>query len=89
MENKNKIKDSIPDTFSTEEEAGEFWDTHSAADYVEYLEAADDVIEIKNRVFEVRVAEDVFQKLRQEAESSHQSVPKVVDRILRRQLTLT
>jgi hypothetical protein len=87
MGNKNKIIDPLPDSFATEEEAGEFWDTHSAADYAEYFEPADDIIEIKKRVFEVQVAEDVFQKLQQEAESSHQSVPKVVDRMLRKQLT--
>ena len=87
MGNKNKIIEPLPDSFATEEEAGEFWDTHSASDYAEYFESADDTIEIKNRIFEVRVAEDVFQKLRQEAESSHQSVPKVVDQILRKKLT--
>ena len=26
-------KDNIPDHFNSLEEAGEFWDTHSAADY--------------------------------------------------------
>ncbi len=88
MKSKNKIIDVLPDSFATEEEAGEFWDAHSTTDYIEYLEAVDDVIEIKSRVFEVRVAEDVFRKLRQEAETSHQSVPKVVDQILRKQLTL-
>lgn len=88
MGNKNKIIDPLPDSFATEEEAGEFWDTHSTTNYAEYLQPVDDIIEIKNRVFEVRVAEDVFQKLQQEAESSHQSVPKVVDQILRKELTL-
>ena len=88
MGNKNKIIDPLPDSFVTEEEAGEFWDAHSAADYAEYLQPADDVIEIKKRVFEVQVAEDVFRKLYQEAESSRQSVPKVVDQILRKELTL-
>ena len=87
MENKNKPKDILPDSFTTEAEAGEFWDTHSAADYIEYLEPIDDVIKIENRVFEIQVAEDVFQKLRQQAESLHQSVPKVVDQILRKELT--
>lgn len=86
MENKNKATDNLPDSFVSEEEAGEFWDTHSAADYIEYLEPIDDRIEIKNRVFEIQIAEDVFQKLRQQAESSHQSVPKIVDQILREQL---
>ena len=88
MGNKNKTKDPLPDSFATAEEAGAFWDTHSATDYLEYLETADDVIEIRKRVFEVQVAEDVFQKLRQKAESSRESIPKVVDQILRKQLTL-
>lgn len=86
MENKNKAKDTLPDSFVTEAEAGEFWDTHSAADYIEYLEPVDEVIKIENRIFEIQVAEDVFRKLRQQAESLHQSVPKVVDQILREQL---
>lgn len=88
MGNKNKIIDPLPDSFATEEEAGAFWDTHSAADYAEYLKPADDIIKIRERVFEVRVAEDVFQKLQREAASLHQSVPKVVDQILRKELTL-
>jgi hypothetical protein len=88
MESKNKTKDPLPDSFATEEAAGAFWDTHSLTDYAEYFEPVDDVIEIRNRVFEVQVAEDVFQKLRQQAESLHESVPEVVDQILRKQLTL-
>jgi len=56
-------------------------------DYAEHLEPVDDEIEIKKRIFDVQVAEDVFQKLQQEATSLHQSVPKIVDRILRKQLT--
>ncbi len=88
MESKSKTKDPLPDAFATEEEAGAFWDTHSTTDYIEYLEPVDDKIKIRNRVFEVQVAEDVFQKLRQKAESSHESVPKIVDQILRKQLTL-
>ncbi len=88
MENKNKIIDPLPDSFATEEEAGAFWDAHSVMDYAEYLKPVNDVIKIEKRVFEVQVAEDVFKKLQQEATSLHQSVPKVVDQILRKELTL-
>jgi hypothetical protein len=88
MANKNKIIDPLPDSFETEEEAGEFWDTHSTMDYIEYLLLADDVIKIEKRVFEVQIAEDVFRKLREEAKSLHESLPKVVDQILRKELTL-
>jgi len=86
MEDKNKVIDSLPDSFETEEEAGAFWDAHSTSDYEEFLEPTEDVIEIRDRVFEVQIAEDVFQKLLKEASSLQQSVPKVVDEILRKQL---
>ncbi len=87
MPNKKKVIDPLPETFATEEEAGEFWDTHSLADYEEFLEPADFDFDLNKRVFEVRVSEDIFEKLEQEAKAAHKSVPKVVDQILRKQLT--
>lgn len=86
MENKSKSIDPLPDSFGTEEEAGAFWDAHSTADYKEYLEPTEDMIEIKERVFEISVAEDVFRKLQKEATSLRQPVPKIVDEILRKEL---
>ena len=86
MTDTNKTIDPLPDSFETEEEAGAFWDAHSTVDYQQHLEATDDTIEISERVFEVRVAEDVFKKLQEEAASLHQPVPKIVDKILRKEL---
>jgi len=86
MKSTDKRIDPLPDSFETEEQAGEFWDTHSTMDYQEYLQPTDDTIEISERVFEVQVAEDVFKKLQQEAASLDQSVPKIVDKILRKEL---
>ena len=86
MRDKNKTIDPLPDSFETEERAGAFWDAHSTMDYQEQLETSNDTIEIRERVFEVQVAEDVFKKLQQEATSLHQSVSTVVDKILRKQL---
>jgi hypothetical protein len=86
MKSKNKRIDPLPDSFASEEEAGEFWDSHSTMDYAEHLQPTKDVIQIKHRVFEVQLEEDVFQRLRQEAASLHQSIPKVVDQILRKSL---
>ena len=88
MENINKVIDPLPESFATEEEAGEFWDTHSTMDYIEYLEPVDDVIEIRQRVFEVPVEEEVFERLQEEAKLLHKSVPKVVDQILRKTLAV-
>jgi hypothetical protein len=86
MEDKNKSIEPLPDSFETEEDAGAFWDAHSTIDYEEHLEPSEDVIQIRKRIFEVQVAEDVFQRLQQEATSLHQSVPRVVDQILRKEL---
>ena len=79
MENKDKSKVILPDSFASEEDAGEFWDNHSIVDFIEDLQETDDVIEIKNRNYEIKISEEIFRKLRQKAEISHESVPKVVD----------
>jgi len=86
MRDEDRTIDPLPDSFESEEAAGEFWDTHSLTDYEEHLEAADVTFEIRQRVFEVQVAEDVFRKLQEQAASLHQPVPKVVDEILRKEL---
>jgi hypothetical protein len=86
MKSTDKKIDPLPDSFESEEAAGEFWDTHSLMDYAEHLEATDDTIDISERVFEVQIAEDVFKKLQKQAASLHQPVPKVVDEILRKEL---
>ena len=87
MKSTDKKIDPLPESFESEEAAGEFWDTHSLMDYEEHLEAADDLtFQISERVFEVRVAEDVFEKLMQQAASLHEPVPKIVDKILRKEL---
>jgi hypothetical protein len=57
--NKNEGIDPLPDSFPSEEEAGAFWDAHSTDDYEKYLEPAEDVSEIRDRIFEVQIAEDV------------------------------
>jgi len=58
MRNKEKKIDPLPDSFESEEAAGEFWDTHSLMDYEEHLEATDDTIEIGKRGLEAEPPED-------------------------------
>lgn len=89
MSNTSHVRDPLPETFLTEEEAGEFWDTHSTMEYEEYLEPEEDEIDIRERIFEVPVEADVFQQLQQQARSARQSVAKVVDRILRERLAMS
>ncbi|RIK43438.1 MAG: hypothetical protein DCC55_05615 [Chloroflexi bacterium] len=85
---KPKVVEPLPEAFATEEEAGEFWDTHSTMDYLGYLEPTDDVIDLQHRVFEVEIEEDIFDKLQQEAEAQQKPVPEVLDHILRQALAV-
>ena len=45
MKDTNKI-DPLPDSFESEEQAGEFWDTHSTMDYEKHVEPTEDTINI-------------------------------------------
>jgi hypothetical protein len=86
MRDRDKTNDPLPDSFETEENAGAFWDTHSTMDYQEYWSRATTRSKSTSAFSRVQVAEDVFKKLQQEATSLHQSVPTVVDKILRKEL---
>lgn len=86
--NKQRVIDPLPETFASEEEAGEFWDSHSTMDYLKYLEPVDDVFHIQHRHFEVEIEEDVFDKLQQEAQSRQKPMPEVLDQLLRRALAI-
>jgi len=44
-----KKKGPIPEHFNTDEEAGKFWDTHSAADYWDDVEETEMEFDIKQR----------------------------------------
>ena len=53
----------MPDHFNSAEEAGEFWDTHSGADYEDYMIPVHFDVDIKRSVHEVRVAHDVLREV--------------------------
>ena len=53
MKNTDKNVDPLPDEFATEEEAAEFWDSHSITDYEEFLEPVDLEVALERRHFEI------------------------------------
>lgn len=61
---KKKI-DPLPDQFQSLEEAGEFWDTHSSADYEEYMQPVHFEVDLKRSVKEVRLADQVWRGVRE------------------------
>jgi hypothetical protein len=44
-------KDPIPEQFDGPEKAGEFWDTHSAADYWDEMEEVEMEFDLQERIF--------------------------------------
>ena len=49
MENTAKKRDPIPSSDATPEEIGEFWDTHSLADYLDETHEVEFQVNLKSR----------------------------------------
>jgi len=62
--NRKKKRDPLPEEFNSLEEAGEFWDTHSSADYGDYMKEVHFDVELKRRAHDVRVTNDVLREIR-------------------------
>ena len=87
MREKPRPIDPLPDEFASEDEAAEFWDTHTMADYEESLELADLDVDVKRRHFEIEVDEESFRALRSCAERQHKPVKQLASEILRQKLS--
>jgi len=87
MTDTNRQIDPLPEKFRSEDEAAEFWDTHSITDYEQYLEPADLEINIKRRHFEIEVDEESFTALRNSARKQHKPVKQIASQILKQNLT--
>ena len=63
MAKSKKKRDPLPESFSSAEAAGEFWDTHSGADYEDYMKEVHFEVDLKRSVKEVRVADHVLREV--------------------------
>ena len=73
MAKNKKVKhDPLPEQFQSLEEAGEFWDTHSSADYEEHMKPVHFEVDLKRHSTEIRVSDDVIRAVRKIAR--HQGV---------------
>ncbi len=61
---RKKKPDLLPDEFQNLEEAGEFWDAHSSADYEEFMQGAHFDVDLKRHSTEVRVADELVRDVR-------------------------
>jgi glucose-6-phosphate 1-dehydrogenase len=74
----NKTIKNIPESFESVEQAGEFWDTHSLADFEDRTKSADITFDITKRIRYISVPEKVYQKISQKAKAKHLSVKNLV-----------
>lgn len=86
MRNTDRDRDPLPQQFASEEEAAEFWDTHSLADYEDLLEPVDVEVDLQKRHFEIEVDERTFQELVVKAKETRVPIRELVNRILNRGL---
>ncbi|MGB9178181.1 MAG: CopG family antitoxin [Pyrinomonadaceae bacterium] len=60
---KAKQPDPLPEEFNSIDEAAEFWDTHSSADYEEFMEDVEFEVDIKQRTYLVSLDGGLYQKV--------------------------
>ncbi|MEK6967716.1 MAG: CopG family antitoxin [Candidatus Desantisbacteria bacterium] len=80
--NANKKKDAIPVHFRSEEDAGRFWDTHSAADHWDNMKEVEMEFDIKRHKFLVPLNDQIYQLAKKRAEVEHSSVSQIVNTLL-------
>ena len=85
----NKRRDTIPEHFDSAEEAGEFWDTHSAADYRDEMEEEEIEFDIQKRTFLVPVDGRIYLLAKKQAEAKHSTVEQIINTLLNRELFRT
>lgn len=71
-------KDEIPENFNSIEDAAQFWDTHSLADYHDQTKAIGMDFQITKRMRYIAVPENIYKKLAQKANQKHQTIRKMV-----------
>ena len=81
-------KDEIPEEFSSEEEAGKFWDTHDSAEYLKDMEPVEADVRLERRHFEIEVDPDIVKALRKRARAEHVPASRLANELLRKELAV-
>ncbi|MBI3014157.1 MAG: hypothetical protein HYY65_03610 [Candidatus Tectomicrobia bacterium] len=87
MRNTDKQIDPLPEEFVSEDEAAEFWNTHSITDYEEFLEPMSLDVDLKRRHFEIEIDEESFLALRASARKHRKPVKQLASEFLKEKLT--
>ena len=84
----DQTQDMIPEEFSTAAEAGIFWDTHSAADYVDDLREVKIEFDIQSGQFMVPVDSQTYIQVKDRAALEHRTISDMITILLQRELRI-
>jgi len=73
------VKVPLPEQFNNLDDAVEFWDTHSLADYQEAWRDVQCEIDIKRRTYQISLDSGIYQKLRRAARERGVSAETLVN----------
>ena len=80
-------RDPLPENFGSLKEFWAFWDTHSTADYEEFMEDVDVHVDIHSSKIYCAVAKDIVAKLRTQARRQGVSTETLINLWLREKAT--
>ena len=75
----NKQRDPIPEAFDSPQAAGEFWDTHSLADYWDQTEEAQFEFDLHQRVYLIPVEKHLAESVAKLARAQGLSLETLIN----------
>ena len=81
------MRDPIPESFASYEEAGEFWDNHSTDDYEDLVQEVEVEFDVRRHRFFVEVEDDLFWRAKALAKSRQKSLEGMIHQLLEAELT--
>lgn len=87
MPKSKKQRDPIPESFASIEEAAEFWDGHSTADYDDLMRDVHFDVDIKRRIFLVPIEGKLAKEITTIAEREGLTLETLVNLWLQEKLT--
>ena len=87
MSKHQKQCDLIPESFTSIEEAAEFWDSHSTADYDDLMQDVHFDVDIQRRIFLVPIEGKLAKEIRAIAEKQGLALETLVNLWLQEKLT--
>ena len=82
----NKQRDPIPESFASLEEAAEFWDSHSTADYDELMSDAHFNVNLQRRIFLIPIEGGLAKQVSATADKEGLELETLVNLWLKEQL---